>query len=355
MRALVTGGGGFLGTYIVERLLARGDQVRIFCRGDYPELAARGVEIIRGDLRTRPDVINACRDMDMVFHTASLPGISVNRRPFYETNVLGTQHVLDACRENNIERLVYTSSPSVTDGGVPQTGVNESTPYPKRYLSFYPETKAIAERMVLQANGSPIANGSKQLLTCAIRPRLIWGPHDHHLIPRLIQRAQTGQLTRVGDGTNLLDMVYVENAADAHLLAADALTPTGPVAGNAYYISQGEPINCWDWINRILELVGLEHVRRAVSFKTAWRVGWCYECMYRLLRLKGEPPMTRFLATQLAQSYWFDISRAQHDFGYAPRISTEEGLARLAEDLKSRNISGKNMGNKSDTIARRQE
>lgn len=340
MQALVTGGGGFLGTYIVDRLLARGDQVRIFCRGDYPDLAARGVQVVRGDLRQRHDVVNACRDVQIVFHTASLPGISVNRRPFYETNVIGTQHVLDACRENGIEKLVYTSSPSVTDGGLPQTGVNESTPYPKRYLSFYPETKAIAERMVLQANGTPIAGGSKQLLTCAIRPRLIWGPNDHHLIPRLIQRAQSGQLTRVGDGTNLLDMVYVENAADAHLLAADALTPSSPVAGNAYYISQGQPVNCWDWINRILELVGLEQVHRSVSFKTAWRIGCCYEWMYCLLRLKGEPPMSRFLATQLAQSYWFDISRAQQDFGYEPRISTEEGLERLAADLKSRNISG---------------
>ena len=335
MHALVTGGGGFLGQYIVEQLLARGDSVRIFARGAYPELAARGVETVRGNICDALQISAACRGIDVVFHTASLPGISVKRCPFYQTNVLGTENVLAACREHGIDRFVYTSSPSVTDGGKEQCGIDESTPYPERYLAWYPETKAVAEKIVLQANGTVLSNG-KILATCALRPRLIWGPNDRQLIPRLLQRARTCQLSQVGDGTNLLDITYVENAAAAHLSAADCLVPGAPVAGNAYYLSQGEPVNCWEWINKILQMVELPPIRRKVTFKTAWRAGLFFETVYSFLRLNGEPPMTRFLATQLAQSYWFKIDRAKKDFGYQPLISTEEGLQRLAEDFKKR-------------------
>ncbi|MDO4586545.1 MAG: NAD-dependent epimerase/dehydratase family protein [Planctomycetia bacterium] len=355
MKNLVIGGGGFLGLYIVEQLIRRGESVRVMGRGNYPELTELGVEVFRADLRDRERVFAACADCNVVYHTASLPGISLKRQPFYETNVLGTQNVIDACLAHRVSKLIYTSSPSVTDAGVPQLGVDESTPYPRRFLSYYQETKAIAEQLVLQSNGMsfddhivsqwgffPKLNQSKRsnavlsqssevLLTCALRPRLIWGPRDHHLIPRLLERAKKGNLVQVGDGQNMLDMIYVENAALAHLLAADALEANSPVAGSVYYLSQGEPVNCWNWINQILELVGLPTVKKRISFKMAWTLGACYEGFYRLFRLNGEPPMTRFLATQLAQSYWFDISKAKKDFNYRPFISTEEGMKRLAE------------------------
>jgi nucleoside-diphosphate-sugar epimerase len=205
--------------------------------------------------------------------------------------------------------------------------VDESAPYPSRWLAHYPHSKALAEADVLSANG----DGG--LLTCSLRPHLIWGPRDNSLVPRLLARARSGRLRRVGSGKNLVDMVYVENAADAHLQAADALVPGSPVAGRAYFISQGEPVNCWDWIDEILALAGLPPVRKSISLRAAWRLGAVIETLYAVLRLKGDPPMTRFLAAQLATSHYFDITRAREDFGYEPRVSTAEGMGRLANAL----------------------
>lgn len=340
MKVLVTGGGGFLGENIVNQLLLQGDSVRVFCRGDYPSLREKGAELVRGDLRDAHAVAEACRDRDIVFHTAGLPGISVWRKPFYQTNVVGTQNVLAGCFEHRVRKLIYTSSPSVTDGGKPQCGVDESTPYPKKHLAWYPETKAIAERMVLAANGkrdfnpaSPVSRDG--LLTCSIRPHLLWGAGDRQLVPRLIQRAKSGWLAQVGDGTNLIDIAHVGNAAKAHLLACNALEFGSPVAANAYYISQGKPVNCWDWVNRLLAIEGLPPVHRAISFRSAWVHGAILEAVYKIFGLRGEPIMTRFLSTQLAQSYWFDISKAKRDFGYEPFISTEEGIRLMIEAKKA--------------------
>jgi len=327
VNALVTGAGGFLGLYIVERLLAGGHQVRALCRGSYPELDALGVETFRADLRDREATIAACRGIDCVFHVAALAGIGVLWKPYYQVNTLGTRHVVEGCRRHGVRRLVYTSSPSVTFGGTDQEGVDESAPYPTRWLSHYPHTKALAEQHVLQSNGSG------GLLTCALRPHLIWGPRDRQLVPRLLRRARAGRLRRVGGGTNLVDMVYVENAAEAHLLAAEALVPGSPVAGRAYFLSQGEPVNCWQWIDEILGLAGLPPVEKSISLSAAWKIGAAFEAVYKLLHLKGEPPMTRFLAAQLATSHYFDIGRARKDLGYEPKIATAEGMRRLGAVL----------------------
>ncbi|MDO5552918.1 MAG: NAD-dependent epimerase/dehydratase family protein [Planctomycetia bacterium] len=342
MNILVTGGGGFLGENVVTQLVERGERVRVFCRGDYPHIRAMGVDLVRGDLRDAQAVSDACRGMDVVFHTAGLPGISVWRKPFYETNVVGTKNILAACFEHKIRKLIYTSSPSVTDGGKPQLGVDESTPYPKKHLAWYPETKAIAERMVLAANGkcdfnpaSPVSRDG--LLTCSIRPHLLWGSGDRQLVPRLIERAKSGRLAQVGDGTNLIDIAHVENAAKAHLLAMDALEFGSPVAASAYYISQGEPVNCWQWVNRLLAIEGLPPVAKKISFQSAWNHGAVFEAIYKMFGLTGEPPMTRFLSTQLAQSYWFDISKARRELGYEAFVSTEEGIRRMIEDKKKSN------------------
>ncbi|MDO5580364.1 MAG: NAD-dependent epimerase/dehydratase family protein [Planctomycetia bacterium] len=340
MRALITGGGGFLGQYIVEQLLQRGEKVRVFSRKKYPELEKAGAESFQGDLRSYDQIEAACSGMDVIFHTAALPGISVWRKPYYETNVLGTQNVVAAALRCGIKKLICTSSPSVADGGKPQCGVDESVPYPKKFLAWYPETKAIAEKFVLEKNGARWTDlndqgkaQSGQLWTCALRPRLIWGPRDHHLIPRLLDRARSGRLMQVGDGKNKLDMIYVENAAKAHLLACDALEKDSPVAGKAYYLSQGEPVLCWNWINEILKQQGLPPVKRKISFRFAYILGSVFEFLYKITFRTSEPPMSRFLATQLAQSYWFDISNAKNDFGYEPEISTEEGMKRLNEYL----------------------
>ena len=330
MNALVTGGGGFLGRHIVERLLARGDRVRVFSRGGYPELELLGVEVVRGDLCDRKQVVDACRQTDCVFHAAAVAGIWGPWNRFYATNVLGTRHVLAGCREHQVGRMVYTSSPSVTFDGSPQQGIDESAPYAARPMAHYPHTKAMAERAVLESD-SPGG-----LRTCALRPHLIWGPRDNHLVPRLIVRARADRLRRVGDGTNRVDMIYVENAAEAHLQAADRLAEgNGRVAGKAYFLSQGEPVRCWDWIDDILALAGLPPVTKSVSLATASRIGIGCELLWRAFRLPGEPPMTRFLAAQLGCSHWFDIGAARRDFDYEPRVSTAEGMRRLGRWLNN--------------------
>jgi nucleoside-diphosphate-sugar epimerase len=327
MHALVTGAGGFLGRYVVDALLARGDQVRGFARGDYPDLTERGVEMVRGDLADRDAVVAACRGVDCVFHVGGRVGIWGPWREYYRANVLGTQHVIDGCLAQGVRRLVLTSSPSVTFDCGNQSGVDESAPYPANWLAHYPRSKALAEQAVLAANG-------ERLRTCSLRPHLVWGPGDHNLTARLVARARSGRLLRVGDGTNLVDMTYVENAADAHLQASDSLGEPASAAGRAYFISQGEPIGCWQWIDQILALVDLPPVRKSMSLRAAWRVGHACEWAWRLLGRRSEPPMTRFLASQLATSHWFDISAARRDLHYRPRVSTAEGMVRLGEWLR---------------------
>jgi nucleoside-diphosphate-sugar epimerase len=327
VNVLVTGAGGFLGQHIVERLAARGDNVRAFCRERRHALDALGVETVCGDLRDRDATVAACRGVDVVFHVGGVAGIAGPWKHYYQANTLGTYHVVDGCRVHGVGRLVYTSSPSVVFDGASQEGIDESVPYPRRWLAHYPRSKALAEQHVLEANG----DGG--LLTCALRPHLIWGARDRHLIPSLLDRARSGRLHRVGDGTNRIDTVYVDNAAAAHLQAADALVPGSPVAGQAYFISQGEPVNCWKWIDQILALADLPPLRKSMSFSAAWRLGAVLEALHALLRLRGEPLMTRFLAAELATSHYFDISRARRDFGYEAVVSTEEGMRRLAEDL----------------------
>jgi nucleoside-diphosphate-sugar epimerase len=325
---LVTGGGGFLGRYIVEQLVARGDQVRTFSRGAYPELKTTKVEAWRGDLRDAATTAAACAGMDVVFHAAGVAGIWGPWDHFFGINTLGTRNVVAGCRQHGVRRLVYTSSPSVTFDGNSQEHVDESAPYPRQWLCHYPHSKALAEQHVLQANGQG------GLATCALRPHLIWGPRDNHLIPRLLARARRGQLRQVGQGQNMIDITYAENAAAAHVQAADALAVDSPVGGKAYFISQAHPVNCWQWINEILLLANLPPVTKSISQRAAWCVGVAMESTYRILRLSGEPRMTRFLALQFSSSHHFDVTRAKNDFGYQPQVSTEEGMRRLAQSLE---------------------
>ncbi|MFM7160977.1 MAG: NAD-dependent epimerase/dehydratase family protein, partial [Planctomycetaceae bacterium] len=235
MVALVTGGGGFLGRHLVEQLLARGESVRILARQEYPALRRLGVDCHQADLRDPVAVSRACAGVDCVYHVAALAGIWGDPRLFHEINILGTQHVIAGCRAHAVPRLVFTSSPSVVFDGRDHRHADESLPYPGRYLCDYPRTKALAEQQVLAAN-------SPQLATVALRPHLVWGPRDGHLIPRLVARARAGRLVRVGSGHNQISVTYVENAAAAHWQAADRLTPTAPHAGRAYFINDPEPV-----------------------------------------------------------------------------------------------------------------
>lgn len=324
-KVLVTGGGGFLGGAIVRLLVQRGDIIRSFSRSYYAELEAAGVEQVRGDISDAKAVDQACQDRDIVFHVAAKPGIWGSYDDYHRTNVDGTRNVIAACVTHNVPRLVYTSSPSVVFSGSDMEGVDESAPYPERFHAHYPKTKALAEQLVVQA-------ASENLRAIILRPHLIWGPRDNHLVPRIIQRAQ--HLIRVGRGQNLVDTIFIDNAAEAHILAADALLTKPSISGNAYFISQGEPLPLWDMINEILKTAGCAPVRRSMPHKIAWLIGAFMESVYHVLNLKGEPQMTRFLADELATAHWFDISAARRDLGYVPRISTAEGLRRLEHWLQ---------------------
>lgn len=326
MRVLVTGGGGFLGSHIVDLLLKRGDEVAVFGRRDYPELAAREVRCFRGDLADAGAVRLAVDGSDAVVHAASLAGIWGDRRVYYRTNVTGAKNVLDAARAHGVERLLYTSTPSVVHGGDGIEGGDESLPYPDHFLTPYAETKAIAEKTLLAANGPDLA-------VAAIRPHLIFGPGDTQLIPKLLARAKSGRLKRVGDGTNRISVSYVENVADAHLLALDQLGPGGKAAGQVYFVNQPEPVNCWDFINSLVVGAGIPAIRKSVPFGLAYRAGWLCEKAWALMGRKDDPPVTRFLAAQLATSHWFKTDKAQRELDWRPRFTLEEGVRRLLDSI----------------------
>ena len=324
MKALVTGGGGFLGGEIVRQLVARGDSVRVLARQRYAWHEPLGVEACVGDVRDAAAVRRACVGREVVFHTAAVAGIWGSWEWFHGINTAGTHHVLEACRAEGVPYLVQTSSPSVTFDGSDQTGVDECVSYPSGWLCHYAQTKALAEQAVLAAHG---VDG---LATCALRPHLIWGPDDPHLVPRLLDRARQGRLVQVGAGRNRIDTIYVENAAAAHLQALEALHNHGTPGGRAYFISQGEPVNCWGWINELLALAGLPPVRRRLPLPAAWAIGAGLEGCYWGLGWQQEPRMTRFLAAQLARDHFYDIGAARRDFGFQPRVSQQEGMRRLA-------------------------
>ncbi|MDI6688551.1 MAG: NAD-dependent epimerase/dehydratase family protein [Desulfobacterales bacterium] len=324
---LVTGGGGFLGKAIVRRLVERGEHVRSFSRGFYPELDYMGVEQVQGDLEDKDAVEAACKGIDLVFHVAAKTGVWGDYSEYFKTNVTGTNNVIAACIKHKVPRLVYTSSPSVVFNGTDMQGVDESVPYSNKFCAHYPKTKAIAEQNVINA-----ARGD--LMTIVLRPHLIWGPRDNHLVPRIISRAK--RLVIVGDGKNLVDTIYIDNAVDAHILAADRLEKNHKLSGNVYFISQGEPVFLWDMVNDILKAAGFAPVNRSISRRTAWAIGAMLEACFKIFKLPGEPQMTRFVAEELATAHWFDISAAKKDLGYVPRVSTKEGIRRL-EDWLNRN------------------
>ncbi len=356
---LVTGGTGFLGRRLVERLLAQGRPVAVLGRTPAPDLAARGVRFIRASLDDAAAVRAACAGIETIFHVAARVGVWGRYDDFFRTNVLGTRALLEGARAHGVRTFVHTSTPSVIYNGRDLAGADESLPLTTDCPSPYPLTKAIAEREVLAAN-------SPTLHTVALRPHLIWGVGDPHLVPRVLARARAGRLRIVGTGLNRVDMVHIDNAVDAHLLAESTLTtchllddkrpqepdsPAGmvrgitpdphaalapqPAGGRAFFITNGEPVVLWEWINGLLVALGEKPVTRRLSLRAATAIGAVCETAWRALPLRGEPPMTRFIAAELAKDHWFDLTAARRDLGYVPRVSMAEGTAELVESLRA--------------------
>jgi 2-alkyl-3-oxoalkanoate reductase len=311
MKALVTGGGGFIGSALVHELVKRGFSVTSLSRGDYPELRHIGVIIKRGDLTDKDAVLNACDGMDIVFHVAAKAGFWGSYKEYYSTNVLGTENIVSACREKKINWLIYTSSASVVFNGTDIEGSDESLPYPCNPLSHYIATKALSEKYVLNAN-------SDSLKTIALRPHIVLGPGDKHLVPRIIALAKAGKLRRIGNGKNKTDISYIDNVVMAHLCAAEAIRNNPDAPGKAYFISDGEPVFLWDHINIILKIEGLNPVTKAIPERAAYIFSALLEFFFNILMIKKDPRMTRFLVRELSRSHWFDISAARKMLDYNP-------------------------------------
>lgn len=336
---LVTGGGGFVGKRLVEKLLARGDEVRTLARGDYPELTEMGAEHLRGDIADKATVDAALTGVGLVFHVASLVKPFGDPKEFDRVNIEGTQNIIEGCKKHGVSRLVFTSTPSVIHDGNDAHGIDESKPYPDSHLCDYFRSKAEAERRVLAADNTKGAD-DVALRTCSLRPHGIYGPGDTSLFPLLIQRAQSGRLRIIGDGDTKVDWTYIDNAVHAHLLAADALDDDAPAGGKAYFIADGNPQNPWTMFNGVLQELGLPQVNRKVSLGIAKFAGGMMEKAWRVFGLKGEPPATRAMASVLGTSHWFDLSAAERDLGYTPLVTTEEGLKRTVPWLKAEMESG---------------
>lgn len=324
MKALVTGGGGFLGSAIVRLLRARGDEVTVVARGDYPELKSLGVTLVRADTTDLPSLTEAATGCDVVFHTAAKAGVWGSHESYYRPNVVGTEMVIAACLATRVPKLIFTGSPSVVFDGRDQTNGTSALPYASPSSSHYSATKAASERLVLKAN-------SKALATVSLRPHLIYGPGDPHLIPRVIDRASRGRLAFVGNGRNRVSLTFVDNAAAAHIQAADRLNFNATCAGRAYFINDPEPVVFGEWLTTLVSRLGLPSIKRSLSLPAAVAIGGVLEFVWTALRLNGEPPLTRSVARNLGLSHWYSIDEAVRDFGYAPPVKASDGFERTIE------------------------
>jgi 2-alkyl-3-oxoalkanoate reductase len=317
MRVLVTGASGMLGRATAMALAARGDEVTVLQRGT----AGLDLREVRGDVADTEVVGPAMRGQDAVIHLAARVGVVGTAAEFEHANVTGTTTVLTAARAAGVGRVVHVSSPAVAHAGEPLVGAGAGPADPDRAIGHYARTKARAEQLALAA--------TDDLAVVAIRPHLVWGPGDTQLIERIVARARAGRLALVDDGAALIDTTYVDNAADAMVAALDR-AEDARVRGRAFVVSNGQPRTVAELVTRICRAAGLPAPRRKVPLPVAWAGGAVAERLWARLERTDDPPMTSFLAEQLATAHWFDQRETRAVLGWAPRVSLEEGFARLA-------------------------
>ncbi len=335
MKCLVTGGGGFLGLAIVRLLRARGDEVVSYSRSRHETVERLGARCETGDVADAAALGPALRGVECVYHVAAKAGVWGPWHEYAHSNVVGTTAVVAASVAAMVPRLVFTSSPSVCFDGADHVRAGNDLPYATEFLAHYPRSKMLAEKHVLAWNGRGIA-------TTALRPHLIVGPGDPNLLTRIAARARAGKLRVVGDGRNDVSLTDVENAAWAHLDAADALQPGAPHAGRSYFVAQDESVRLWPWIADVLARSGLPGPRGRVPLALARAAGAACEAWWSLKNRADEPPMTRFVALQLARTHTYDLGPARRDFGYRERVTTADMTARatawLAAEVAARRV-----------------
>lgn len=318
MRVLVTGATSMIGACTVQELLRRGHEVHVMQRGE-SELP---VKVFRGDIRDSDVVRAAIHGCDVVIHAAAKVGLVGSFQEFFSTNVTGTENIMNAAADAGCRGVVYVSSPSVSYSTTPVEGA-ASPPAIDNVMGHYSRTKSIAERAVLNDDRLP---------TVALRPHLVWGPGDTQLVGRIVERAQQGRLVLVNKGNAVVDSTYIDNVADALVAAAERIGIQENLDGRSLVVSNGEPRTVASLVESICTAAGVAYAPRSVSLRAAVVLGVIMEAVFKLCP-RSEPPLTKFTAYQLGISHWFDISETMELLEWAPRISLDEGFARLANSM----------------------
>lgn len=319
MKVLVTGASGMLGRATAQALSNRGDEVTVLQRR--PSGADAPIREILGDIADAEVVRQATAGQEAVVHLAARVGVVGSEAAFTTANVLGTANVLAAARTQDVERFVHVSTPSVAHAGEPLVGAGPGPADPLAAKGHYARTKARAEQLALEA--------ADALAVVAIRPHLVWGPGDTQLIGRIVDRARSGRLALVDEGAALIDTTYVDNAVDALVAALDRAA-ADEVHGRAFVVSNGQPRTVAELLSRICGAAGLPAPHRHVPLPVAYAGGTIAEKVWAKLQRTDDPPMTAFLAEQLATAHWFDQREVHAALQWHPRVGLDEGFERLA-------------------------
>lgn len=316
MRVLVTGATSMIGGAVVDRLLARGDDVTVMQRR--PSARADVREVL-GDLADAAAVTDACADAQAVVHLAAKVGVAGRWEAFEAANVVGTEQLLAAAKHAGVERFVHVSTPSVAHHGSAIVGAGADAPDPEHVRGHYARSKAIGEQLAIAAS-------SPAFPVVALRPHLVFGPGDTQLVERIVDRARSGRLALVGSGLALIDTTYVDNAADAMVAAVDR---ADQAEGRALVVSNGQPRTVVEVLQRILRAFDLPTEIRRVPASVAIGAGAIIEAAWDRVDRSDDPPMTRFLAEQLSTAHWFEQQTTRSLLDWAPGVDVDDGFARL--------------------------
>ena len=322
-RVAVTGASGVVGGAAARAFLCRGDEVVAVQRGPLPaELAARGAREHRADVSGSVDALaEAFADCRAVVHAAARVDITGPWEDYERANVVGTRRVVEAARRAGVPRFVLVSSPSVAHAGHPLIGAHAEPADPSNARGHYSRSKAMAEAEALAADDDRLA-------VTVVRPHLVWGPGDTQLTERIIDRARSGRLVTIGTGAALIDTTYIDNAGAALVAAADrAALPQ--VRARVFVVSNGEPRTVTEMLSRIARAAGVPGPSRSVPFPVARLGGQVLERVWERSGREGDPPVTAFLAEQLATAHWFDQRETRRALAWAPEVTIDEGFARL--------------------------